>query len=343
MSRSFADELKSEIVINLKRNGRRVIVIERGGAEPHSDEVDRCAAGIDGEVDSIFAAGGGSTLDFAKALALVNVSGGSITDYEFGNRSFNGALPLTLMPTTCGSGCEVTQYAVINNSVSGRKFTLAHDCLRARRAYILPSVLNTLPIDQVLATALDGFIHALEALLNEVRNPIIEPVGITAMKLIHRHLTAIVQGKCGVEQLEGVALASLYGGICITNSRTGLIHTLSVAFSEFHKFSHGVVNAQLLPHALRFNLDHYKGRLKQIISEMSGELFTSDKDAAQYLCSWVASVLPIAIAPLKTSVTIDDIDHIVDRIMQDKGLPHVNSRPLDDVNIRALVEEIMYE
>ncbi len=343
LSRSIAPEYKAKIVAQLQLGGNRVIVMERGGAEPSSDEIDRCAVAVDGVVDSIFAAGGGSTLDFAKALALVKVSGGAIADYEFGSRSFNGALPLTLMPTTCGSGSEVTQYAVINNSVSGRKFTLGDDCLRAKRAYVIPDLLQTLPVNQILATALDGFIHALEALLNEVRNPIIEPLGIEAMRLIHRHLITIVQGEYGIEQLEGVALASLYGGICITNSRTGLIHTLSVAFSEFHKLSHGVVNAQLLPHALRFNRDHYNGRLKQIVSDFSAQSFNSDTDAAQYLCTWIKSLLPTTISPLNRSVVASDIDHIVDRILQDKGLPLVNSRPLDHTNIRTLVEEIVYE
>lgn len=343
LSRSMAPEYKDEIVTQLQRGGGRVVVMERGGGEPSSDEVDICAATMDGAINNIFAAGGGSTLDFAKALALVKVSGGAIADYEFGSRSFNGALPLTLMPTTCGSGSEVTQYAVINNSVSGRKFTLGHECLRAKRAYLIPEILQTLPMNQILATALDGFIHALEALLNEVHNPIVEPVGIEAMRLIHRHLMTIVHGDYGAEQLEALALASLYGGICISSSRTGLIHTLSVAFSEFHKLSHGVVNAQLLPHAVRFNRDHYKGRLKQIVSDFSAQPFKSDHDAAQYLSLWVASLLPADIAPLNKSITTDEIDHIVARVMQDRGLPLVNSRPFDHGDIRALVEEIIHE
>jgi alcohol dehydrogenase class IV len=340
-SRSLPDAVVDGLARTLGQAGCEVTPVRRGGGEPDSATVDAFAAGLKETPEAVVAVGGGSTLDFAKAVALVAASGGGIADYEFGARRAETALPLYLMPSTCGSGSEVTPYAVINNSETHRKFTLSAPCLRPRQALVVPGLLAGLPPVQIRATALDAFLHCLEAALGNPRHRLLEPLAASGMRLVRRHLPAALSGAPATSWAEPLARAALAGGLCIANARTGLIHTLSVALAAHADLPHGLLNAWLAPRVLTYNVGHYQGRLASLASEAFETQFGSDTEAAREVIAWMARLLPPDTAKLARARDFD-AETVIARVRQDAGLPGVNVRPLPPGAITKLVLEIAH-
>lgn len=340
-SRSLPDAIVQGIEESLRRTGCHVTTCRRDSGEPDSAAVDALAAGVPTPVEGVVGVGGGSTLDCAKALALVLASGGGVADYEFGARPMTAALPLALLPTTCGSGSEVTPYAVINNHDTGRKFTLSAPCLRAGQACLDPDLLAGLPLLHVRATALDAFLHCLEAALGRQRQRLLEPLAVAGLGLVRRHLPAALSGAPPANWAEPLARAALYGGLCIGNSRTGLVHTLSVALAPYTALPHGLLAAWLAPRGLAYNVNHYQGRLAVLASAAFETRFASDGEAARDIGAWLTRHLPPDTAR-KALARPFAPEAVTARVLEDAGLPEVNARPLSPQAIARLVGEIAH-
>ena len=315
---------------------------DKSSGEPWSKDIDESFSKISGPISGVVGIGGGSVLDFAKALAILISNKGAITEFEFGDSEIKEVSPLWLIPTTCGSGSEVTQYCVINNSVTGRKFTLANDALKPKQTAINPEQLKFIPNYVRLETGLDAFIHCLEALLNFNREVKLDPISEEGIRIAYRALPKAAKGDSSIELLEQLATLSLYGGTSITYSRTGLIHTLSVAFAPFMKMSHGLLNANLLYYALKFSLPYYKGRLKNICSIMFGQNITSDEDALEKLLLWLETVIGKNEFFIEKSLN-NEQENIVNRVLQDKGLSSVTYGDINKKLISEIVSRIINE
>ena len=181
------------------------------------------------------------------------------------------------MSTTCGSGSEVTPYTVINNSNTLRKFTLSSDLIYAKEAAINPKFLVDLPPQVKLNTALDAFIHCLEAILNKSSSALTYPLSYEGLKIGAKNMKKIYSYDNDLVTLQNAAKLSLFGGISIAHSRTGLIHTLSVAIAKFADIPHGRLNAQVLPFALDHNKTDGNGSLSKLVSSSFNKTFKNDK------------------------------------------------------------------
>ena len=339
-STSVADMHLQELYETIAKAGAEHHVIAKGSGEPYSIDINGIFSRCPKNISAVVGIGGGSTLDFAKALALLYVSGGAIEDYEFCPAKITGALPLFLIPTTCGTGSEVTPYCVINNSVTHRKFTLNHPSLRPLQAAIDPELLAGLPVHIQLATALDAFTHCLEALLNRSGNRLINPISEAGLNIAWKRIDCILSAETSEEMFNDLTTLSLYGGISIAHNRTGLIHTLSVAFAEFCDVPHGLLNAHLVAHALRHNLSGYDGRLAMVVSSMSGKDISTDAEAFDIITDWLRTSARIGAFPLTADMEKNQ-DHIIQRILQDKGLPGVSHGTIDEASLNATIAKIL--
>jgi alcohol dehydrogenase len=340
-SADLHSNISSLVCEDIRNIGANPILHVRTGGEPTSDEVTQLVVNSPSGIDAVIGIGGGSVLDIAKFVAMLKVSGGKCTDYEFGNRPIVGSLPTYLVPTTSGSGSEVTPYSVIQNSTTNRKFTISDSLLFPKAAYIDPTLTLGLPLFTSVASGLDAFIHCLEAHLNTVMNPLIRPLAIEGMRLAYSYLPQVVEDLFNLEVRTQLSLASVMGGMCIANSRTGLIHTLSVALSELSLDSHGIINARMLPYVLRNNAPYYSGTMKDIIQSVMSISTKSDADAVEVLVKWVESMLSPLDLSFKDGVIIGErIKHLVERVQQDSGLPEINHGPLSSEIINTLFEEV---
>lgn len=315
---------------------------EKVGSEPDTDFIDKLAYGAKGDFNAVLGIGGGSTLDIAKFIALLKVSGGVSRDYEFGQREIRGALPTYLVPTTSGSGSEVTPYAVAANSKTNRKFTITHQALYPVESFVDPLLTVNLTRYYTLATSIDAFIHNLEALLNTKSNLLIQPLAIKGLQLAYHYLEMTLERPNDVELREKLSLASMIGGISISQSRTGLIHTLSVAFSEFIDEPHGVLTVKMLPYAIKYNLDYYKGKLAYIVSETICKKVNTDYDAYKIIVCWIKGIFGEENMEISQKNFLrSNMDHITDRVLQDRGLSEVNDREINKDLINDLISEMV--
>jgi alcohol dehydrogenase class IV len=318
------------------------ILVSKSSGEPWSECIDNSFANITKKWSGVVGIGGGSVLDYAKALAVLSGNGGSISDYEFGDRKIQAITPLWLIPTTCGSGSEVTQYCVINNSSTGRKFTLAHDLLKPVQTAVDSELLKFIPARVRLETGLDAFTHCIEALLNCDRDVRVDRVSEEGLRIAYVILPKALDSNPSPELLEKLATLSLYGGTSISYNRTGLIHTLSVAFAPFMKMSHGLLNANLMYYALAYTLPHYDGRLKKIISNMFNTKIHSDEDALEKLVSWLDAIIGSTGFVVKGDLS-NEKTKIVNRLLQDKGLSNVTYGGINKNSIFDVVDRIINE
>ena len=307
--------------------------------EPCSSDIDSVFSGLPADLAAVVGVGGGSVMDFAKALSVLAGTGGGIADYEFGGRKMGEVLPLYLAPTTCGSGSEVSPYCVINNSETGRKFTLTHGGLRPVQAAIDPEFLRHLPGKARLATAIDAFTHCLEAVLSRQSNRVISPIAETGLKLGWNRLYQSVEKDPDTGLLADLAQLSLYGGISIAHSRTGLIHTMSVAFAEFCDMPHGLLNARLLRFALAHNMPGYDGLLKELFAVFSGENVDTDKEAYNRLTGWLDGLIGPGGLPSEHEIR-ERVPSIVKRMLQDGGLPGVSHGVINAESLTSLIESV---
>lgn len=322
-----------------KISRKETFIITKSNGEPTSDEINSAFQSLKNRVSSVLGIGGGSTLDFAKAMAILLENGGEINDFEFGDREIANILPIYTIPTTCGSGSEVTPYAVINNSKTGRKFTLKHSYLFPTHSIIEPRLLTNLPKDSRIASSLDAFIHCLEAYLNRRDNSQISSLATEGLKLGWETIPRALSDSISYATNKKLAALSLYGGMSISKSRTGLIHTLSVAFSSISDHPHGLLNALLLPHVVKYNINYYNGLMAEIMSEITGTKVLRDFDGMNLLNNYIENITQ-GIKICSTELINIKAESLMNRVMQDTGLIDINPARVDSDSILELIGEI---
>ena len=203
--------------------------------------------------DGIIAVGGGSPIDAAKAIGLLAANGGDIREYFGADKVKKPLPPLIAIPTTCGTGSEVTQYTVITDTQKKFKMGIGSPYNIPKVAIVDPTLLARLPSRMVAATGMDALCHAVESYTSQAAQPASDALNLHAIRLIGEHLRpAVANGN--LADLSGMAMASMLAGMGFNNTRTTLVHAMSHAVTGHAHVPHGIANAILLPHVLEFNL-----------------------------------------------------------------------------------------
>lgn len=201
--------------------------------------------------DGILGLGGGSSMDAAKAAGAVAVSGGSITDYVGRERVPADIPPLVCVPTTCGTGSEVTFVAVVSDVERRLKAVLASRRLAARVALVDPELVLSAPSHVVAATGMDALAHATESYVNTGSDPLLDALNIQAIRLIGGNLRAAVHDR-DRDAIAQMSLASTITGIAFSMNANAIVHAASTPVTARHGVPHGVANAIFLAEGLDF-------------------------------------------------------------------------------------------
>ena len=211
--------------------------------------------------DLVIGLGGGSALDAAKAVALLAANPGRIEDYEGRERYAAAPLPVVAVPTTCGTGSEVTWVAVITHTGRRFKMSIKGPAMFPAAALVDPDLLVSLPAPLVASTGLDALTHALEALTARPATPFTDILAIEAVRLIFRFLPAAHRDIRGDAQArEGLMMGSLLAGLAFGNSDVGAVHCLAESIGSLYDTPHGLANAVFLPLVMEFNLPAASGK-----------------------------------------------------------------------------------
>lgn len=214
--------------------------------------------------------GGGSPMDVAKATAILMRNDGKLDDYEGADQFPEDPLPMLAIPTTAGTGSEVTPFAVITIRERNYKMTIMSYRFLPRAAILDPSVLMSIPPHIAASTGLDAFVHAFESFINTVASPVTDAYGVEAMRLIGKHLRPFVANRTNREAAGAMMVASNLAGVAFGVARLGNVHAMAHPLGGFFNVPHGVANAILLPHVAKFNMLADTGKYKRV-AELLGE------------------------------------------------------------------------
>lgn len=229
--------------------------------------------------DVLIAIGGGSSIDVAKSVAVLGTNGGSIVDYEGVDRFANRPLPVVVIPTTVGSGSEVTKGAVITNPQTQVKMVIVSDLMFAEVAVLDPRVVAKLPSRIAATTGMDALTHAIEAYVALGANPVTDAICLGAIELIGAHLVAASQGD--PDSLYHMLVASSMAGIGFHDAGLGAVHALANTLGAHFGVHHGTANALFLPYVIDFNLTAAPARFARIAQALGEDVHgLSDDEAA---------------------------------------------------------------
>lgn len=219
--------------------------------------------------DFIVAFGGGSPMDVAKAVGVVAKYGGSITEYEGAHKVPGPIIPLIAIPTTAGTGSEVTAFSVITDHSRDYKLTVFSYELLPAYAILDADLITTAPASVAAACGIDAFIHAEEAYISTAASPFSDAMAEKAMALIGKNIRCFVANREDMEAAEAMMVGSLFAGIAFSFARLGNVHAMSHPVSAFFDVPHGVANAVLLPVVAEYNALADHGRYLTIYNDIS--------------------------------------------------------------------------
>ncbi len=234
-------------------------------ANPSIETVNSALAAYkEGKASGIIALGGGSPMDVAKAVGVLAVFGGDISAYEGAHLVPGKIAPIIAIPTTAGTGSEVTAFAVITDKARNYKLTVFSYELVPSYALLDPELIMSLPPSVAAATGMDALVHAIEAYLSKASSPFTDMMAEKAMMLIGKSIRKFVADRSNEEAASSMLLASTFAGLAFAWARLGDVHAMAHPLGGFFNVPHGVANAILLPTVLEFNAMADNGRYEVI-------------------------------------------------------------------------------
>ena len=305
--------------------------------------------------DFIVAFGGGSPMDVAKAVGVVAKYGGSITEYEGAHKVPGPIIPLIAIPTTAGTGSEVTAFSVITDHSRDYKLTVFSYELLPAYAILDAELITTAPVSVAAACGIDAFIHAEEAYISTAASPFSDAMAEKAMALIGKNIRRFVANRGDMEAAEAMMVGSLFAGIAFSFARLGNVHAMSHPVSAFFDVPHGVANAVLLPVVAEYNALADHGRYLTIYNDISPVPAYADDfepmmlvDAIHSLCADIGIPENLTIAINQASktgeVTREEIESKIEAMAVDamkSGNIAVNPRSSRQCDIEMLYKKAL--
>lgn len=268
-------------MMKLEAEGVKILVNTSILEEPTFDDFERLMAEArDFAADSVAGIGGGSVMDTAKLVAAQLHNNQTIDQVLAGGFQEKRTTYVACIPTTSGTGSEVSPNAIFVNS-QGNKIGVISPELVPDAAYIDPALTVSVPPKVTAATGIDALAHCLEAYTNKFAHPMTDLVALEGVKLIGTYLFSAYSDGNNGEARAKVALGSMYGGMCLGPVNTAAVHALAYPLSTEYHIPHGLSVALLLPHVMEFNLEAAPGRYAAVARALGSEDTGSDVEIAR--------------------------------------------------------------
>jgi len=333
------------ITIILNQNNYKYIIYDKVEPNPGIKTIENGLQMFEeNNCNMLISVGGGSSIDTAKAISATYVNKSDLYSLEGLGKVKGPLVPHIAIPTTSGTGSEVTKWTVISDYEKHYKISIGGNCIMPTIAILDPILTETLPPKLTVSTALDALTHALESYTNLLDNPICDLLSLKAVRLINDNLRLVMKNPRAIKARENLMLASLMGGIAFSNNRLGLVHAMSQPLGSYCNLAHGIANAILLPYVLEFN---YKGCVDKlcIVAEALGLKNDDNKDeyartainAIISLCYEVG--IPKKISQL-TIITEEMIPKMAEDAMRSGNIP-VNPQTVTKEDVIQIYKDAM--
>jgi len=335
--------LADEVVNLLVGAGLVVDMFAEVEPEPLIDTASRCGeVARQGKYDLVVGLGGGSAIDVAKTAALLAKNTDALDGYFGLDKVGQAGLPTILMPTTSGTGSEVTPNIVLTQS-DGKKAGIVSQYVIARVAIVDPEMVLSAPPSVTAASGVDALTHAIEAYLSTLATPLTDTLALQAIALVGQHLRrAVAQGN-DLEARDGMAYGSLIAGLSFANAKLGVVHAVAMALGGQFHVAHGVANALILPYGMAFNLPSAQDRLAEIARALGEDVAgLSIEQAAGTAVKAVEQLvedvgLPRTLAQVGAA-TDAAIESLAAEAITNERLLATNPRTADQEDLRSLLE-----
>jgi alcohol dehydrogenase class IV len=292
--------------------------------------------------DSVVSVGGGSPIDTAKGIAIVMTEGGSLRDYEGFQMLSRPQAPHVSIPTTAGTGSEVTYVAVIKDHEAKQKLLFGDHHIIPNVALLDPTLTVGLPKQLTAATGMDALSHAVEALHSQQREPIADALAIGAIRLIGQYLPTAVSSGDDLVARGQMLIAANIAGAAFSNSQVGLVHAMAHTVGAHYGVHHGLANSLLLPHVIRFNAEEVPECYRPVADAMGVDLSgRSDLEAAHAAADAIAKLAADVGLPSKLSevgVPEDALDALAEATMYDGAIVYNARTVMEDAEVRAVYQ-----
>jgi len=330
----------------LKDTGLQVTVYDAISGEPtlHMVQTGLDMARQTG-AEVIVGMGGGSAIDAAKAIAGLYTHEGTVEETFCGSRTVTGGgLPWIAVPTTAGTGAEVTKNAVLISPQHSRKASLRHDEWFADVAIVDPELTLDAPPEITAASGSDALTQAIEAYTSIGASPVTDALAARAIQLIGRSLQPAYRNGQDLNARADMLYGSMLAGMAFANARLGGVHGMAHPLGCRYHIPHGTVCGLLLPYVMDYNVEYAATKYAHIaqvlgISTEGMDTLTAAAQAAERARELVTSVgIPMRLGPL--GVKHEDLDLIAEESLPSGSLKH-NPRPLLKEDVLAILQEAL--
>lgn len=268
-----AAELIDGILRSLEKQGIKYDIFDEVEPNPSAETIHQ---GLDvlreTHSDAVLAVGGGSSIDTAKGIAVMATNEGHILDYEGVGKVQHQPLPIIAVPTTAGTGSEVTASTIVTNKKTLFKAAIISPHIFPKLAILDPVLTLSCPRDITAATGMDALTHAIESYTSKTATPVSEALALQAMKLISQSLLKAYFVGTDIHSRNTMLTASMLAGFAFSQSRLGNVHAISQSFGGVFNIPHGIANATLLPFVLKFNLPACPEKMKDIAEALGQDV-----------------------------------------------------------------------
>ena len=290
------------------------------------------------EIDWVIGIGGGSVLDMAKSVAFMACQRESLRAF-LTHKDVTPpcpGLPFIAIPTTSGTGSEVTPWATVWDKQENKKFSLSHREMFPDYAIVDPSLTIGLPAYITAYTGYDVLAHALEAFWSRYANPVSDLFAIEAIRLVMKHLGPVMEDPDNLQHRIGLARASLYAGLAFSNTKTTAVHAVSYPMTLHFGVPHGVACSLTLAEFWRYNLDaidsNKVARLLATVGEKAPDAFAGRLKALAHQIG-----LPVTLG--QAGIPREGIDIILDEGFHPERVVN-NPRQLTRADLRGILERL---
>lgn len=265
-----ANGIVDQIAGELSQAGMQVRITTEVRPEPTADQLREVfqAAVSPAQPDLLIGIGGGSVLDATKLFSVMLTNEDDVESMVGTDLVANPGVPTVLIPTTSGTGSEVTPNAIVTLPEQQLKAGVVSPYLLPKLVILDPVLTISLPKPITAATGMDAFTHALESYISNKANPISDMFALESIRLIADSLLPAYSDGSDITAREKMLLGSMYGGMALTAAGTAAVHALAYPLGGQFHIPHGVANSMLLPHVMAYNMDAIAERLQPVARAM---------------------------------------------------------------------------
>ena len=333
--------LVDQIAGVLRTAGWQVAIFAQVQSNPTVRDVDATVSlARETGAQALVALGGGSVIDVGKGAGLLLSNGGRYADYQFGGKPITRPmLPMVAVPTTAGTGSEMTKVTVIEDEETRFKKGVLSPHLFARAAILDPALTLSLPSHLTAATGVDVVGHALEAYVGRRANPITDVLALGALRRAYRHLPRATRQGDDISARQEMMLASAMAGLAFDQSGLGIIHSVAGPVAGYYGLHHGLCIGLLLPQGLAYNLPVLGEKRPALLRALGMPASISDEDLVAEVRNWMVDLgLPLTLGELDLSDP--DLPAMAEAASRMVLLPN-NPRPATASDCQRLLEGLV--